>query len=130
MKINLTNILKILFFISILETQSFAENPVYSDNLLDSIALSESSKKDVLVIFTADWCKYCSIMKNDLKKDESLLEDKIICLIDFDTNHDLVKMYNVKTIPDYFILKNKVETKRKVGYTGKSNFMKWLKDDK
>jgi thioredoxin-related protein len=128
MKINL---IKLLFVLNTLYSSiSYAENVVYSTDLLDSMALSESSDKDILVIFTAPWCKYCSIMKKDLQEDQGLLDNKIVCYIDFNNNPDLVKTYRVKTIPDYFILKNKVEIKRRVGYTDKSNFIKWLKDDK
>jgi thioredoxin-related protein len=127
MKINL---IKLLFILNLLYSSiSYAEDAVYSTNLLDCIALSESSDKDILVIFTAPWCKYCSIMKKDLEEDQGLLDNKIVCYIDFDNNPDLVKTYKVKTIPDYFILKNKVEIKRKVGYTSKNNFVKWFKYD-
>jgi thioredoxin-related protein len=128
MKINL---IKLLFALNIFYSSvACAEDAVYSTNLLDSIALSESSDKDILVIFTASWCKYCSIMKKDLEEDQGLLDNKIVCYVDFDSNPDLVKTYRVKTIPDYFILKNKIEIKRKVGYTGKNNFVKWFKHDK
>lgn len=105
-----------------------AEPPVYMSSLVDSVALSEKSDKEILVVFTADWCKYCSIMKQDISKAPKIVEDKIVCYVDYDTNNDLVKEYKVKLIPDYFILKKRIEMKRTVGYTNWGNFMMWLKD--
>ena len=100
-----------------------AEPPVYMSSLVDSVALSETSHKEILVVFTADWCKYCSIMKQDISKTPKVVEDKIVCYVDYDTNTDLVKEYKVKLIPDYFILKNRMEIRRKVGYTNLGNFI-------
>lgn len=119
----------ILLFILFYNNNILCEDAIFTNNLLDSIALSESSNKEVLVIFTASWCKYCSIMKKDLENNKDILDNKIICYINFDENQDLVRTYNVKTIPDYFILKNKIETKRKVGYTNKVAFIKWIKNE-
>jgi thiol-disulfide isomerase/thioredoxin len=98
-------------------------------SLVDSVALSETSDKEILVVFTADWCKYCSIMKQDISKTPKVVDDKIVCYVDYDTNTDLVKEYKVKLIPDYFILKKRIETKRRVGYTNLGNFIQWLRDE-
>ena len=106
-----------------------AEPPVYMSSLVDSVALSETSDKEILVVFTADWCKYCSIMKKDIAQTPSVVDNKIVCYVDYDENTDLVKEYRVKLIPDYFILKKRIETKRKVGYTNFGNFIRWLNDE-
>ena len=106
-----------------------AEPPVYMSSLVDSVALSAKSDKEILVVFTADWCKYCSIMKKDIAQTPSVVDNKIVCYVDYDANPDLVKEYRVKLIPDYFILKKRIETKRKVGYTNFVNFIRWLNDE-
>lgn len=103
-----------------------AEPSVYTTSLLDAIAESESSKKEVLVVFTAPWCKYCAVLKNDLDNNSGLLENKVVCYVDYDQNPDLVKEYKVRIIPDCFILKNRIEIKRKVGYINLRDFEKWL----
>lgn len=107
-------------------TICLADSPIYEDNLLDALALSEDSDKEILVIFTADWCKYCNIMKNDLKELDNELKDKIVCFVDVDKNSYIKQEYRVGSIPDYFILKNKIETNRQKGYFGKNKFIKWL----
>ena len=106
-----------------------AEPPVYMSSLVDSVALSETSDKEILVVFTADWCRYCSIMKQDISKAPKVVNDKIVCYVDYDTNNDLVKEYKVKLIPDYFILKNRMEIRRKVGYTTWANFIQWIREE-
>jgi thioredoxin 1 len=108
------------------------EPPVFVNDMLDAIALSENNNKDILVIFTADWCKYCQIMKKDIEQDQKIVSDKIVCYIDIDNhnNKDIIKQYKVKTIPDYCILRKRIEIKRTRGYTTKDKFIKWIQDDK
>lgn len=119
-----------IFIASILYNSSSAiDFAIYTNSLQDSLIESENSKKDILVIFTADWCGFCQKMKKDIDDDQSLVEDLIVCYIDYDENKDLVKEYKVKNIPDYFLLHKGVETKRKVGYSNKKDFKKWLKND-
>lgn len=121
------NILKMLALVLILVSSTAqAEPPIYTTSLLDAIAESESYKKEILVIFTAPWCKYCGVLKNDLDNNSKLLEDKVVCYVDYDQNPDLVKEYKVRIIPDCFILKNRIEIKRKVGYINLRDFEKWL----
>lgn len=109
---------------------SYSKEPVFTTDLLDAIALADETKQDVLAVFTADWCKYCSVMKKDIQDDQKIVDDMIICYIDVDKNPDLKKEYKVKTIPDYMIIRKRVELKRKVGYTSKKQFIEWLKNVK
>lgn len=105
------------------------EYAVYTSSLQDSLIESENSKKDVLVVFTADWCDFCRKMKKDIDDNPILLDNLIICYIDHDDHPELVKEYKVRNIPDYFLLRKGVETKRKVGYSNLNDFKKWLKND-
>lgn len=117
------------WFIFLINDLAIANSPVIVENLLDAIALSESSDNDILVIFTADWCKYCQVMKKDLDdlNKEPELDNIIICYVNIDANSELKQEYKVSTIPDYMILRNKIEIKRARGYNGKSRFLQWLK---
>lgn len=116
----------VLCFIFLFPNLNIASDPVVVNDLLDAIALSDESEKDVLVIFTADWCKYCGIMKNDLKELSKELDNKIICYVDIDKDQDLKKEYSVDLIPDYFILRKRIEINRKKGYRNKQQFIQWL----
>lgn len=119
-------LLSIIFFITILTNSSFC-NSIYIENSLeDAVILSQQTGQPVFVIFTADWCKYCAIMKQDMDKNLSDFDSYIICYVNMDKRVDLTKEYQVKTIPDYFILQKNIETKRKVGYSTYSNLTRWL----
>lgn len=121
--------MKKILLLSILILQSicygFSDDYVITNNLVDAIALSEESNRQILVVFTAEWCGYCNEMKNDLQNCQEL-QGMIVCFVNIDTNSELKKEYRVKSIPDYFILKNKIEIKRQKGYHNKKEFVKWL----
>jgi hypothetical protein len=114
-------ILAILF-----STNLIAEDAVFIDSLEDAVSFAEDQDKELLVVFSADWCKNCIVMKKDIKSNLNWMENKVICYVDIDTRTDLREQYKVRLIPDYFILKNKIESKRRIGYDRKS-FLEWLK---
>ena len=100
--------------------------PVDLAPISDAFALAADTKKDLLIIFGANWCVYCNILKNDIKTNLNIVEDKIVCFVDFDQNKDMVKEYRVRTIPDYMLYRDSIEIKRKVGYKNKEKFQEWL----
>jgi len=103
------------------------DNPLIVYDLLDAIAMSEESNKPILAIFTADWCKYCHIMKNDILTN-NVGKGMIVAYIDIDKHPDVAKEYMVKTIPDYFIMKDRIEIKRQVGYNNYQKFARWFNE--
>lgn len=119
----------LLIFLLFLSNAIAGEPPVFVDDMIDAIALSEKSDKEILVVFTANWCKQCQIMKKDIQEDQEILSDKIVCYLNLDTNKELAKQYKVKLIPDYCLLRKRIQIKRAVGYTSKERFVKWLHND-
>ena len=121
-------VLTFLFILSIINNSQglFAAPAIFVDSLEDAFSLAEDKKKDLLIIFGADWCVYCNILKNDINTNLNMVEDKIICFVDFDQNKDIVKKYRIKTIPDYMLYRDNIEIKRKVGYKNKEKFQEWL----
>jgi thioredoxin-like negative regulator of GroEL len=119
-----TILLYLLFAITVVHTS------ISVKDFEDAIALSESSKMPVLVVFSADWCKFCSILKEDIDKGVYAKEtDKyIVCFIDIDQREDLKKEYQVSSIPDSRILKHKIEKSRLIGYD-KIRYRKWLENN-
>jgi thioredoxin-related protein len=107
-----------------------AEPPVVVHDMLDAIALSEHSNKQILVVFTADWCKQCQVMKKDITDSPDMVSDTIVCYLDLDSNKELAKEYQVKTIPDYCILRKRIQIRRTRGYTTKEKFIKWFQNDR
>lgn len=122
-------VLQSIIFVAIIigSTKYSLANPaIYVDNLNDALILSQEIKKDIILIFSADWCNNCKLMKNDLKSNPEVLEDKIICIVDTTKNKTLTKQYKVKSIPDCRVLKNKKEIKKRIGYDNIDNFKNWL----
>lgn len=124
-------VLIFLFILSIINNSQelFAAPAIFVDSPEDAFALAEDTKKDLLIIFGADWCVYCNILKNDIDTNLNIVEDKIVCFVDFDKNKDMVKEYRVKTIPNYILYRDNIEIKRKVGYKNKEKFQEWLLDN-
>ena len=121
--------LKILIFILSLLISSqaiFATPPVFTNSPEDAFILAQEIKLDVLLVFSAEWCPACVIMKNDIHKDLSLVENFIVCYIDFNNRPDMIKEYKVRRLPDYMIYKDNVEIKRITGYDSKEKFKEWI----
>ena len=96
------------------------------NHLEDAYAESQNTKQKIVVVFGADWCKFCKQLNNDLEKEKDSLSDYIYVYVDIDQRPDLKKEYSVKNIPDSMILENSIETKRKVGYKGIKDFLQWV----
>lgn len=121
----------LLFFITLINSQaSFAAPPVYVEDINDALALSESTETDLLVVFGADWCGHCVSLKKDIAKNESVVDDHIVCYVNVDKNKDLAKEYRVRGMPDCMILRKKIEIKRKVGYESLKKFREWIQKDR
>lgn len=64
---------------------------VYQDNI-DEIL----EEKNVMLFFSANWCPTCGALKKDIAKNpQEIPEDLAIIVIDYDTEIDLRKEYNV-----------------------------------
>ena len=95
---------------------------------LFSICFADNDK--TLIIFSADWCKYCLIAKNDINTDKALSEiikKYEVIIVDFDNDKDMVKGYEIKNIPTFIIIENKQEIKRQIGYNGPIQLNDFLK---
>ena len=121
------SILYAIFFL-LLPNYIYADSAIFFDSLPDAVALSENINKPVLVIFGHQNCLACSTMKIDLDQNPTLLDNLIICYIDMEVNKELAQEYRVRAIPDYFILQNNIEIKRRVGYKNIRSFKKWIND--
>lgn len=86
--------------------------------------LAYGKDNNTLLFFTAPWCKFCQVAKNDINTHKNLSEivkKYDIVFLDFDVDKEFVEGYNIKTIPTFIVINNGKETKRQVGYPGGSN---------
>lgn len=97
----------------------------YVADLNVALRLSQETKQNVLVVFSAEWCGYCSSLKKDLI-DLKGLENKILCIIDVDDNKKLARQYKAKTLPTSVLINSdEQELSRLSGYE-KISYQKWL----
>jgi thiol-disulfide isomerase/thioredoxin len=96
----------------------------YVDNYEQAVEMKD---KKILVVFGADWCKYCQ----DLKRDVHLLQldGYVVCMIDADERLDLKTKHSFKMLPTSLIIFNKKEISRKSGYS-KQDYGGWLEKQK
>jgi len=65
--------------------------------------------------FTADWCQPCKRTKpivQELNREQTIAGFQII---DVDDNHDLVKSFNIKSVPTFILFENGIEKNRIIG---------------
>lgn len=98
----------------------------FLDSPEEAFALMDSTGQDMLLIFGADYCKYCNIMKKDILDNPEFFDNIIVCYVDIEQREDLSKEYKIKTIPDYMIYRGKTQVRRRVGYPGFDQFKTWL----
>jgi thiol-disulfide isomerase/thioredoxin len=90
----------------------------YLEDLPDAVEQSKREGKDLLVLFTADWCGPCRRLKRDLASAEAFRRGVLICVIDCDKQKALSNLHQVQGIPDLRLYRKGAEVKRKTGYGG------------
>lgn len=115
----------LMFFIPVVTK---AKPPVFTDNYKQSLELTQELGLPIVLIFGADWCKYCVVQKKDLWANLELLNDMIIVPIDIDESPQVAHEYGIRKVPTTVFLLNKTEKARKNGYSNLKDFKAWLKN--
>ena len=74
--------------------------------------------KDLLVLFTTDWCGPCRKLKRDLAGDDAFRREVLICVVDCDKQKELSNLHQVRGIPDLRLYRKGEQFKRQTGYGG------------
>lgn len=81
--------------------------------------------KTEIIDFWATWCGPCKMMNPILDEIEKEYADElIITRYDIDVESDIVKDYNIQSVPTYVILKDGEEVDRIIGAKPKHAFLK------
>jgi len=102
---------------------------VYNDEYEKCLSLSKKYQKNILLIFSADWCPHCRKLKNGLEKIEKS-KKYIICIVDTDKNKQLTREYKIKSLPTSIIID--VDTNivsSRTGYS-KDEYERWIETQK
>lgn len=106
--------------------------PILKSNIVydfsEANKISKEYRRNIILIFAAEWCDYCKKLKNQIQsKSLPLLDQYVICIIDIEKNQELTKQYNINRLPTSILLNdNKQEWSRNVGYQ-KEEYELWLK---
>lgn len=108
------------------DRSTLSENNIaYVTDLSLAQTLSAQTHQDILLIFSASWCRYCQVLKKDLIKLDNI-DNKIICIIDIEEQKELVRKFKIKTIPSSFIINSDIDIlSSKIGYDHNS-YNAWL----
>lgn len=86
---------------------------------------------DTVLMFSADWCKYCKIAKGDLLEHQDEVAEWNVEVIDTDVSKDLVEQYGVKSLPTFIYLNDAgEELDRVAGYKGYWRLKRWVEKNK
>ena len=77
-----------------------------------------------LLYFTAPWCGPCKMLSPIM---DELAQTHPIQKINVDTQRDMVREYNISSVPTTILLINGKETERKVGAQPKSYYLQLFK---
>lgn len=93
---------KIIILVAFLVTNIFAFEHLTADNIDEKL-----KNKKVVLDFYASWCPPCKIIaKNLISFDEVKPNGVVIYKIDIDDQRELIKRFDVKSIPTVIFLDN------------------------
>jgi thioredoxin-related protein len=124
--------IKLLLAFVLLSSVSFAQSKVdfIHDDYSTALLKSKESQKQLMVMFYADWCPHCSVMKTTVLNDEgviAMLNSTYVCLqinIDKPESKELMKKFGVLTFPTFiFIDGNENMLYNMVGEMKKDDFL-------
>jgi thioredoxin-related protein len=109
----------VLLFIALFASASFASEPVLIDNVQVAEKYAVENDKRLALVFIADWCSYCKPLQKDIMNNLEEIQDQgwIVCFVDYDSNKDLVRKYNIQAVPTTILI-NGSSRKSIRGYGG------------
>ena len=103
------------------------DNFVY-DDLDKAVQLGKTYKRNIVVVFGAEWCPYCRVLKKD-SKSLAGLKNYIVCFLDIEKknkNQKHINKYKPKNLPTSILINVEYhEMSRKVGYR-KKDYVSWI----
>ncbi len=111
----------------------FAGELSAADNFDNALHSANSQNKKVIVVFDSKSCTYCDMFKNDVLKNENVINqlnnEYITVILDTNENSDIASKYKIFGTPTTVILDgNSTEIGRIEGYVGADEFLKELKE--
>jgi thioredoxin len=83
-----------------------------------------------VLYFTADWCGPCKKVRpvvEELNRDQSYAKFQVI---DVDSEQELARKFEVKSIPTFIFIRDGIEINRLTGAQTREKLLETLKDEK
>lgn len=106
------------------EPKAVDNNPIFEGDYEKAVSHGE---RNVLVIFGADWCKYCKILKGDMPNMN--LDGYVVCVVDVTKNKELKDRHGVSSLPTSIVMDNGKEVARTTGYSAQQ-YKDWLNSNR
>lgn len=101
-----------------------AEKPRFTEDYEE--AMREKDRK-VILVFGADWCPHCVLLKEHLKGIN--LDGYLVCVVDVDENREAKRVHSVRILPTSVIVKDGKELSREKGFD-KQSFESWVEKNR
>lgn len=86
-----------------------------------------NATQPVLIDFYADWCGPCRMASKFVDEISEEYKSKFkVCKVNVDEEMELAQEYRVTNIPTFVVVKDKVITSRKSGFSGKQGLLEML----
>lgn len=108
------------------------QGQIVASNYADAITKSRQYGMPVFVFLSADWCGYCTKMKQETLNDaqvKEIMKNYILVHVNTDQNRDVAQKFGVRVLPT-FVVTNTTEKALKSGqgFQDAQTFAKWLND--
>lgn len=83
-----------------------------------------------MLLFTANWCRPCQVLKNGALKDSRVVEaskNYLCVLVDADRHKRVLRDYKIKGLPTIVFVTNGKETGRVVGVVSAKQLLKRMR---
>jgi len=103
---------------------------ITASSLEEAKSLSAQNNRPILMMFTADWCGFCSKMKTETMKKgsvKSAMARYVFLMVNSDQNQSVVSQYGVRGLPTFVIADSTgKKVKQSSGYKDESSFLEFL----
>ena len=106
------------------------QQQIVAQSYQDAIKKSGELGMPVFVYFHADWCHWCTKMKNEVFSDskvKTMLKNYIVIHVNTDKHPDVSRKFGINSLPSYVITNvDEKNLKSGKGYQAADQFVSWL----
>lgn len=93
----------------------------------DYEAAMDETERKVIVVFGAEWCPHCALLKDHLKVMN--LDGYLVCLVDVDKQKDAQRKHGVRVLPTSIMFEGGKEISRQKGFD-KDKLEDWVEENR